>query len=134
MGTRRDAETGRALVAIRGGTAPVTRRSGERRKGTRRLPGALSVRMRRACDRTLQTALFAMARASLRTSAWAKAYYRALVGRGAGHAMAVRALSNKWAKILDALLEQRVPYDEDTHVRHLLRNRVPWAKDLTTAA
>ena len=75
-----------------------------------------------------------MARASLKTAAWAKAYYKSQVDRGAGHARAIRALSNKWANILDALLEQRLPYDEATHVKHLQRNQIPWAKDLATAA
>ena len=95
-------------------------------------PGAISIRMRRGCDRVLQTALYSMAKSSLRTSPWAKACYQAHVKRGASHAMALRSLSNKWAKILDALLLAGATYDEAKHVTHLKRKNVPWASDLAT--
>lgn len=130
LGTRRDPDTGRARVAIRAGTAPVTRRSGERTRHGETRAGAISIRMRRGCDRVLQTALYAMAKSSLRTSPWAKACYQAHVARGASHAMALRSLSNKWAKILDALLLKGATYDEKKHVAHLKQKNVPWAADL----
>jgi hypothetical protein len=45
------------------------------------------------------------------------------------HVKAVRALSNKWAKLIAAVLAARTTYDEDIHVQHLLNNRVPWILD-----
>ena len=104
------------------GTAPVTRRSGKR--------GVSSITMRRGCNRVLQAALFHMARCSVHRSPWARAYLRHLRGRGVPHAKAVRALSNKWAKIIAAVLRTRRRYDEVTHVERLLRNQVPWALGL----
>lgn len=103
------------------GTAPVTRRSGKR--------GVMSISMRRGCNRVLQAALFHMARCSVRRSVWAAAYLDYLRDRGVPHAKAVRALSNKWAKIIAALLATRALYDEGTHVHDLVRNRVPWILD-----
>lgn len=121
-------------VRLVGGTAPVTRQSGERSRGGRVFPGSRSVRMRRCCDRVLQTALYSMARATARTTPWAKAFYRSQVDRGVARAAAIRALSNKWAKILQKLLADRRTYDEATHVASLKRNRVAWAKSLQTEA
>jgi transposase len=103
------------------GTAPVTRRSGKR--------GVISISMRRGCNRVLQAALFHMARCSVRGSGWAAAYLRHLRRRGVPHAKAVRALSNKWAKLIAVVLNARTTYDEDIHVQHLTKNRVPWILD-----
>lgn len=100
------------------GTAPVTRRSGKR--------GVYSITMRRGCNRVLQAALFHMARCSTPRSAWAAAYLVHTRARGVSYAKAVRALSNKWVKIIVAVLSKREPYDEELHVRHLRQNNVPW--------
>jgi transposase len=108
------------------GTAPVTRRSGKR--------GVYSITMRRGCNRVLQAALFHMARCSVARSLWAKAYLVHLRQRHVPYAKAVRALSNKWAKILAAVLATRAIYDEGTHVADLLRNSVPWVSDLANEA
>jgi hypothetical protein len=107
------------------GTAPVTRRSGKR--------GIISVSMRTGCNRVLQSALFQMARCSVRRSAWAASYLRYLRGRGVPLRKAIRALSNKWAKILATVLATRTSYDEDLHVANLARNGVPWGDAPQTA-
>lgn len=44
--------------------------------------------------------------------------------------LASRTLSNKWAKILHAVLRTRTPYDEARHVATLLARQVPWARSL----
>ncbi len=102
------------------GTAPVTRRSGRR--------GVISITMRRPCNRRLQTALFSMARGSLKRSRWARAFYDSARARGMRHPAAIRALSNKWAGILWHLRAQRQTYDEARHIRNLVRSDVEWAK------
>lgn len=121
LGDRRGRHPESSSLQAYGGTAPVTRRSGKR---------IMAVNMRKGCNRTLQSAFFTMARCSLATSGWAKAYYDDHRKGGQRHAAAVRALSNKWAKILWAVLDARTPYDEPRHVKDLHKNNVPWAKDL----
>lgn len=106
------------------GTAPVTRRSGKQTQGT--------VVMRHGCNRRLQAALFQMARASLATSRWARAYFDQQRGRGARRNKAIRALSNKWARILQAVLRTRVAYDEGRYIASLIAHGVAWAKPLGT--
>lgn len=115
----------RSLLAL-AGTAPVTRRSGK--------SGAHNVSMRHGCSRELQCAFYLMARCSLRTSRWAAEYLRGTTQRGVRRPIALRALSNKWAKILWAVLHTRRPYDEALHISHLLANKVPWAATLSTPA
>lgn len=101
-----------------GGTAPVTRRSGKRRA---------TVKMRRGCNRELQSTMYQMARCSVHKSEWAASYLQHLKERGVPNGKAVRALSNKWMKIVVAMLSTRSLYDETLHVQHLRRSQVPWA-------
>lgn len=122
LGDRRDRYAERSILQALAGTAPVTRRSGRR--------GVISIHMRRGCNRTLQAAFFAMARASLPRSRWARAWYDQARARGVRHATAIRTLSNKWAKIVAAVIRTRQAYDEARHVDRLLQNGVTWAKDL----
>ncbi len=126
LGDRRDRYADRSIAQAFSGTAPVTRRSGKR--------GVISISMRKGCNRTLQAALFTMARCSLARGGWARAYYDHARAHGKSHATAVRALSNKWAKILAAVLRTREPYDEARHVARLKDRGVPWAGDLSGRA
>jgi len=104
------------------GTAPVTRRSGKRSKGV--------TTMRRGCSRPLQAALYQIARGSRARSAWARAYHEHLRAQGKSAGVAIRALSNKWAKIHYAVLRDRTPYDEQRHVATLQARGVTWAAAL----
>lgn len=122
-GDRRDRFEDRSSFQSIAGTAPVTRRSGKR--------GVMSITMRKGCNRVLQAAMFNMARCSLPASGWARAFYDHARAHGMRHAAAVRALSNKWAKILWAILRDRKPYDEAAHVERLRAKGVPWAKQIT---
>lgn len=103
------------------GTAPSTRRSGRQTHGV--------VRMRRGCHRGLQSALFTVARGSMAKSAWARAYYADARSRGMRRNAALRALSNKWAKIIAVLLSRGTLYDEEVHAAALRRNGVAWAPE-----
>jgi len=125
LGDRRDRYLDPTTLQALAGTAPVTRRSGKR---------VFSVRMRKGCNRTLQAALFIMARCSIHTSDWAGAYYRHRRDGGCPHATAVRALSNKWAKILWAVLTRHEAYDEDRHMATLRARAVSWAPAAEAAA
>lgn len=112
------------------GTAPRTVSSGGRHRGV--------VMRRIACDHELHQALIAMARASLATSEWAHAFVRHRAGgpKNERHSYftAIRALANKWIKILHALLVRRQTYDESVHIKHLQDAAVPWAAGIAPAA
>lgn len=101
------------------GTCPITRRSGKQTRGY--------VGMRRACHKGLQGALYTVARCSVRSSAWARAYYDQQRGRGVRHNAALRALSNKWVKIIAKLLQTGEVYDEQRHQNALRSAGVAWA-------
>ena len=45
---------------------------------------------------------------------WALAYYERKRAEGKSHSVAVRALSNIWARILFAMLKSHKPYDPTT--------------------
>jgi hypothetical protein len=83
------------------GSAPVTAASGKRRL----------VFMRRACNRRLREALYHWARVSLQRDAGALAYYRAQRHRGHSHGQALRAVANRWLRILVATLTTGSLYD-----------------------
>ena len=84
-----------------GGSAPVTVASGKRR----------TVRMRRACNPRLREALYHWARVSLQRDRSALGYYRQLRQRGQSHGHALRALANRWLRVLIATLTQGTLYD-----------------------
>jgi hypothetical protein len=51
-----------------------------------------------------------LARESLLFEEWAQAYYRRKRAEGKTDAMAVRALSNQWVRLLYAMWSRREPY------------------------
>lgn len=89
------------------GAAPVTKRSGTR---------ALFVHMRYACKRRLRQALYHWARTSIQHDRAARDYYACLRGRGHSHGRALRRVSDRWLRILIAMLKSHTLYDA-SHVR-----------------
>lgn len=104
-------ETPNALQCY-AGKAPVTRRSGK---------SEFVVACRLACNRHLANAVQQWAFCSLRGSGWAREFYDAQRARGKGHHAALRALGNRWLKVLWHCLRKGVLYDEAVHVAN--RNR-----------
>lgn len=92
------------------GTAPITRASGTKRV----------VLARYARNRRLGDALQQWAFCSMRGSAGARVYYKALRQRGVGHQAALRQLANRWVGILHGCLRHRTLYDENTAWEHHL--------------
>ena len=84
------------------GTAPVTRASGRQR----------SVIFRRACCKLARRTLQLFAQQTLTTCAWAKAFYSKQRQSGHRHHAALRALANKWVKIILAMQRTGTPYDD----------------------
>lgn len=126
------------IVQALGGSAPVTLSTGRKRpqpgsaRGRGPRYGRKVVLMRRACDADLQADLNQWAGQSVRHSRWAAACYTDLRRRGMSHNAALRTLANKWVKILAAVIRTSTPYDEERHIRDLVRQGVPWALPLAT--
>jgi transposase len=89
-----------ASLQALGGTSPVLFQSGNYSKPHRR----------QGCIKPLRNALHQSAWQSTQHEAWAKAYYDRKRAEGKSHSVAVRALSNIWARILFALLRSHETY------------------------
>jgi len=85
------------------GTAPKNYQSGMYHK----------VIMRKACNKSARAVLYNYAFSSLRYSKWAREYYDKQRSKRKTHSVAVRALSNKWVKILFRIWKDEVLYQED---------------------
>jgi transposase len=84
------------------GTAPRNYQSGFYHK----------VSMRKACNKAGRAVLFEFAFSSLKYSKWARKYYDDQRSKGKTHSVAVRALSNKWVKIIFAIWKNETDYQE----------------------
>jgi len=93
------------------GTAPITQQSGHHRQ----------VSFRVACSRPLRRAAIDLARLSIPKSGWAKAYFLNQRARGHSKPRALRALANRWLRIIWTLWQRREPYSETKHLAHQLR-------------
>jgi transposase len=82
------------------GTSPVLFQSGTYQKAHRRL----------GCIKPWRNALQQFAWQSTHSEAWAKEYYQRKRTEGKSHTVAVRALANVWARILDAVWKTKEPY------------------------
>jgi hypothetical protein len=96
-------ESAASLQAL-GGSSPVLFQRGNYSKPHRRL----------GCIKPLRTALHQFAWQSTLEEAWAAAYYERKRAEGKSQSVAVRALSNVWARILFAMLQSHTPSDRAT--------------------
>jgi transposase len=88
------------------GTAPKNYQSGNYHK----------VIMRKACDKYARATLYKFAFASLRFSKWAREYYDNQRKKGKSNSVALRALSNKWVKIIFKIWKDEIFYDENIKI------------------
>ena len=104
-GDERERYTGAAGVQALAGTAPGVVQSGQYRR----------VHQRTGCVKPLRAALYHLARESLLFQDWARArvYYERKRAEGKTSAMAVRALSHHWVRLLYAMWSRREPYPRD---------------------
>ena len=84
------------------GTAPKNYQSGPYHK----------VIMRKACNKSARAVLYKFAFSTLQFSKWAREYYDKQRAKGKTHSVAVRALSNKWVKVIYKIWKDEVFYDE----------------------
>jgi transposase len=99
------------VLQAHAGTVPVTRRSGKSK----------SVRFRWACDKALRKTMTDLARHSIPQSGWAASYYHDQLQRGHAEQRALRALANRWVRIIWTLWQRREPYDESIHLANRSR-------------
>lgn len=115
---------------ILAGTAPRTRVSGKRTGG--------HVSRRTARDRDLHQALVQLARCSLSSNDWARRFVWHHTGGQLRNRTrvnkALRALANKWVRIIHTLLVRGELYDQQRHAADLRHNGVVWAPPATAAA
>ena len=89
------------------GTAPKNYQSGMYHK----------VIMRKACNKSARAVLFKFAFATLQFSKWAREYYDNQRAKGKTHSVAVRALSNKWVKVIYKIWKDEIFYNESKKVK-----------------
>lgn len=107
------AEAGQALqcrdyqkLRCLSGTAPVSRRTGGRRKKPQ-------VIMRRACNPRLRTAVHHWAQAAIRYDARSRAHYAKLRAKGHGYARCLRGVGDRLLKLAVAVLASGKPFDPE---------------------
>ncbi|MBN1501719.1 MAG: IS110 family transposase, partial [Spirochaetes bacterium] len=70
------------------------------------------VLMRKSCDKNAKSLLYKFAFSTLRYSAWAREYYDKQRSKGKLHSVAIRALSNKWVKIIFKIWKDEIFYED----------------------
>ena len=94
------------------GTCPVTRASGKHKY----------VSFRYACDHEFRWIVQQWAKCSIDDSVWAYTYFQSIRPHCDSLSHAYRRLANRWLEIAWRLWQDRVPYDEERHLRqHALR-------------
>jgi transposase len=115
FGDHRDRFPTSASVQALAGTCPVTQQSGKRKV----------VLFRRACDREFRRIAQQFAKASVRQSGWALAYWRDVRPRCRSDSDAYRRLANRWLAIIWKMWQDRKPYDESYHIQQRAQRRRP---------
>jgi transposase len=85
------------------GTAPKNYQSGMYHK----------VIMRKACNKSSRAVLYKFAFSTLQFSKWARDYYDKQKVKGKTHSVALRALSNKWVKVIYKIWKDEIFYCEE---------------------
>ena len=75
--------------------------------------GYHKVRMRKACHKRGKNIMYTFAFASLKFSKWGREYYDKQRKLGKKHSVALRALSNKWLKIIFSMWANDQCYKSD---------------------
>lgn len=100
------------------GTCPVTEKTGK---------DSRIVYYRRACNKFYRDTMQNLAFSSLTKCAWTKIFYQSHRARGRSHSHALRCLANVHLRILFAMWQSRMPYDENLFLaqkaRHALANQ-----------
>lgn len=109
VGSRRERFDCASRLACFAGIAPVRESSGN----------SSWIHWRWACPKFIRQTFHEWAGCSIRTSAWARAYYDHQRAKGKGHHAAVRALAYKWIRIFFRCWQDRVSYSESQYQQAL---------------
>ena len=120
VGDQRERFPNAQSVQALAGTCPVTERSGQKRW----------IHFRHGCDHEFRRISQQYARASLRSSGWAQAYWAELRPHCRSDSHAYRCVANRWLAIIWKLWQTRQPYDEAQHLQHRAARRRPLAAPL----
>ncbi len=104
IGDERTRSADAASLQALAGTSPVLFQSGNYAKAHRRL----------GCIKPLRNALHQFAWPSTQQDGWARDSYQRKRAEGKSHTVAVRALSNVWARIIFAMVNKHQLYDSAT--------------------
>jgi transposase len=115
FGDHRDRFSTAGSVQALAGTCPVTVASGRRK----------IVKFRRGCGKEFRRIAQQFARASIKQSGWALAYWRDVRPHCASNSDAYRRLANRWPAIIWKIWQDRKPY-----ARRTICDSVPSAVDL----
>ena len=112
IGTLRERFEDSQSLQTYGGTAPVTKQSGQTRYAL----------FRRACNKRLRSAVNFLADHSRATCVWASVYYQQKREQGCSHSSALRCLGHRWLKIIWKMWQTRSLYNEALHLRNQTRH------------
>jgi hypothetical protein len=115
FGDHRDRFPTAASVQALAGTCPVTQQSGKRKV----------VLFRRGCDREFRRIARQFAKASVRQSGWALAYWRDVRPSCRSDSDAYRRLANRWLAIIWKMWQDGKAYDETYHMQQRAQRRRP---------
>lgn len=101
-------------VQCEAGTAPITDKSGK----------VKIVKIRFACRKLFRNIMYQFAFSSLKQSVWARNFYDSQRAKGKTHTQALRALGNKWLKIIFHLWKNNLVYDENRHLADIMRQQL----------
>lgn len=89
------------------GTAPRNYQSGKYHK----------VVMRKACNKTARAILYQFAYSTLNNSKWSREYYDLQKAKGKTNSVALRALSNKWVRVIFRIWKDEIFYEESKKIK-----------------
>ncbi|HEX9597271.1 MAG TPA: IS110 family transposase [Anaerolineales bacterium] len=102
-------------VRCQSGVAPIQCETGQ----------AKPSKIRRRCNKYWRCVMHEFAHCSKRNCPWARAYYHLCRERGDGYATALRKLADKWLNIINRMIEEDQPYDNERYVEALRRSASP---------
>jgi len=101
IGDRRERHPASSSLDAIAGQAPVAVESGKKKVAT----------FRRACNKTLRSAVSVLADSSRKHNPWANKIYQDAIARGCDHPHAIRILGRAWLRVIWRIWQDGVPYD-----------------------
>jgi transposase len=120
FGPNRDRYASARQLQQSSGIAPVTVQSGQ----------TSLTHLRWRCPKFLRQTFHEIARCSIRTSVWARAYFHLQLKRGKSDQEAFRALAFKWQRIMFRCWQDHTHYDETLYLASLRKRHSPLCAEI----